>query len=177
MEGSGLTLLQASVTLAVICGLGLFYYLMDMTRQSPRRVQIQGKAFTMPDMRFHYTPAALYAALDAMGAENRPRMKRYWLLDFGFILCLLGVMLSIDLNVDGPATTLYLVMGGIAIARAVLDALENILLLRLYRAYPVKRNRLAAFAGYVTSLKFLCLYAWVALLFIKLFTRAFGITG
>ena len=129
----------------------------------------------MPDIRFHYTPDALYEAMDQLGQENRPRMKRYWMLDFGFILCFLGVMLSIDLNVDGPATRLYILMGIIAIARAVLDTLENILLLRVYRAYPARRDGLARLAARVTSAKFLCLYAWVSLLFYKLFARAFGI--
>ena len=167
--------LQSLLTLVVACGMGLFYFLMDMSKKSPRRVQVSGREFRMPDMRFHYTPAALYEAMEQLGQENRPRMKRYWLLDFGFILCFLGVMLSIDLNVDGPATRLYILMGIIAIARAVLDTLENILLLRVYRAYPVRREGLARVAALVTSAKFLCLYGWVGLLFYKLFARAFGI--
>lgn len=166
---------QSLATLLVAAGLALFYILMELTAKSPRRIRVDGREFRMPDMRFHYTADGLYALLDAAGAENHFRLKHYWLLDFGFIVCFLGVMLSIDLNVDKPATTLYLVMGVAAVLRALLDTLENLLLLRVLRACPARRNGLAAFAGFVTSAKFICLYVWVALLFVKLFARAFDL--
>ena len=152
----------------------LFYFLMDISRRSPRRIPTEGKEFQMPDMRFHYGADQLYALFEQAG-EERPRMRRYWLLDFGFIVCFWGVMISIDLNVDGPATRLYLIMFVLATLRALLDLTENILLLRVYRSYPARRNGLASAAGYVTSAKFVCLYGWVALLFYKLFFAAFGI--
>ena len=166
-----------TVIAILVCGLGmtLFYVLMDFSARSPRKIPMENGEFHMPDMRFHYSADGLYAMLESVGAENLPLLRRYWRLDYGFIVCFLGVMLSIDLNIDGPATTLYVLMGIAATLRALLDVLENILLLRLYRAYPDRRNRTARFAGFVTSVKFLCLYAWVILLFYKLFARAFGI--
>ena len=167
--------LQAVATLLFASGFGLFYVLMDMSKKSPRRIRVQDREFRMPDMRFHYTADELNQAFEEVGTENLPRLRRYWLLDFGFIVCFWGVMLSIDLNIDGPATTLYVLMGIAATLRALFDVLENILLLRLYRAYPDRRNRTARFAGFVTSVKFLCLYAWVIMLFYKLFARAFGL--
>lgn len=166
---------QSLATLLVAAGLALFYILMELTAKSPRRIRVDGREYRMPDLRFHYSADGLYQMLDAAGPDNQYRLRRYWLLDFGFIACLLGVMLSIDLNVDKPATLLYLVMGAAAILRALLDTLENLLLLRVLRACPARHNGLAAFAGYVTSAKFLCLYVWVALLFVKLFARAFGL--
>jgi hypothetical protein len=148
---------------------------MDFSPKSPRRLHVDGREYHMPDMRFHYNADTLYPMLEAAGAENLPRLRRYWRLDFGFIVCFLGVMLSIDFNIDGPATTLYVVMGVAAVLRALLDALENLLFLRIARAMPARRPRLANVAGFVTSAKFLCLYAWVAMLFLKLFARAFGL--
>ncbi len=167
--------LQAALTLVFAVGMALFYALLDYSPKSPRRLHVDGREFHMPDMRFHYNADALYAILDSAGAENLPRLRRYWRLDFGFIVCFLGVMLSIDLNIDGPATMLYLLMGLAAVLRAVFDVLENILLLRVAHALPARKNGLAKVAGFVTSAKFLCLYAWVAMLFFKLFARAFGI--
>lgn len=167
--------IQALATLLFGAGMALFYALMEMSPKSPRRIRINGKEFHMPDMRFHYTPDALYRSFSEAGEDNLPRLRRYWRLDFGFIVSFWGVMMSVDLNLDAPATTLYLAMGVAATLRAVLDFLENILLLRLYRAYPSRRNLLAGFAGFVTSAKFLCLYAWVGMLFYRLFTRAFGL--
>lgn len=167
--------LQAGLTLLFAVGMALFYALMDFSRLSPRRLRVDGREYHMPDMRFHYNADALYSMIEAAGAENLPRLRRYWRLDFGLIVCFLGVMLSIDLNIDGPATTLYLIMGVAAALRAVLDVVENILFLRIARAMPARKPGLANIAGYVTSAKFLCLYAWVAMLFLKLFARAFGL--
>ncbi len=167
--------LQAALTLAFAVGMAIFYLLMDFSKRSPRRLRVDGREFHMPDMRFHYDADALYAMLDSAGAENLPRLRRYWLLDYGFIVCFLGVMLSIDLNIDGPATTLYLMMGVAAVLRAAFDMVENTLLLRIARALPARKNGLANVAGWVTSVKFLFLYAWVAMLFVKLFARAFGL--
>lgn len=167
--------LQAALTLVFTLGMALFYALMDFSRKSPRRLRVDEHEFHMPDMRFHYSADGLYAMLESVGAENLPLLRRYWRLDYGFIVCFLGVMLSIDLNIDGPATTLYLLMGVAALLRAVFDVLENTLLLRVTRAMPARKYGLAATAGYVTSAKFVCLYAWVAMLFIKLFAKAFGI--
>ena len=55
---------------------------------------MDGREYHMPDMRFHYNAGTLYPMLEAAGAENLPRLRRYWRLDFGFIVCFLGVMLS-----------------------------------------------------------------------------------
>ena len=167
--------LQAALTLAFAVGMALFYGLMDFTPKSPRRLRVDGREYHMPDMRFHYNADTLYPMLEAAGTENLPRLRRYWRLDFGLIVCFLGVMLSIDFNIDGPATTLYVVMGAAAVLRALLDVAENLLLLHITHALPARRPGLANAAGVVTSAKFVCLYAWVAMLFLKLFARAFGL--
>ena len=165
---------QSLLTLLVASGMGIFYALMDFSKKSPRHIRVNEREFRMPDTRFHYSAAQLYQSFAEVGEENHPRLRRFWLLDFGFIVCFLGVMLAIDLNFDKPATTLYVVMGSLAVARAALDVLENVLLLRALRLYPARRNAMAGLAGFVTSAKFICLYGWVLLLFYKLFSQAFG---
>ena len=166
---------QILTTLLLAVGMGAFYYLMDFSPRGLRHVQVDGKPFQMPDMRLHYSADDLYRLFE-QAQDNRPRMRRYWLLDFGFIACFLGVMLAIGRNIAHTNATLELLMGIAAIIRATFDVAENCLLLSLYRAYPARKNRLATVAGAVTTTKFLFLFAWVAMLFVKLFGAAFGIT-
>ena len=165
-----------TVVAILVCGLGmaLLYGLMDFSARSPRKIPMENGEFHMPDMRFRYTADELYATFTLAG-DNRPRMKRYWLLDFGFILCFLGAMLLIALNVVGFASPLFLLMAIAAIARALLDAAENLCFLRLYRLYPARSDALARAVSFITSTKFVFLFLWVAMLFYRLFTRAFGI--
>lgn len=167
--------IESAAILLSATGMAAFYYLMDYAPKSPRKLQAEGREFRMPDIRFHYSTAELYAAFEQAGEDGRPRMRRYWWLDFGFIACFLVVMLAIGVNVAGRYTTLGLVMAALAAARAVLDALENALLLGLVKEYPNRHNGLAGFAGAVTTVKFLCLYGWVGILFYQLFTAAFHI--
>ncbi|HNW86008.1 MAG TPA: hypothetical protein PLP25_09205 [Candidatus Limiplasma sp.] len=166
--------LWIGITLISALGMGGFYYLMELSPKGLRGMQVEGKPFQMPDMRLHYGAEALYAGF-AQAGDNRPRMRRYWLLDFGFIVCFLGVMLAIGRNIAHANDTLRWWMAVAACARAALDILENLLLLSLLRAYPACRDGWAAFAGWVTTAKYLCLFAWVAALFVNLFGSAFGI--
>lgn len=131
----------------------------------------------MPDVRFRYSPAELYTAFEQAGEEGRPRMRRYWLFDFGFIACFLVVMLAIGVNVAGKGTALGWAMAALAVARAAFDMLENGLLLWLLRGFPKRRDRLAGLAGGLTAVKYLCLYGWVGVMFYQLFTAAFHIAG
>lgn len=167
--------LEAAALLVCAVGMGAFYYLMDFAPKSPRRMFGKNKDYRMPDLRFHNTANELYAAFEQAGEEGRPKMRRYWLLDFGFIVCFFGVMIFIGWNVAGRGTQLFMLMAVAAAARAVLDVAENVLFLSLLRVFPARRNGLAAFAGAVTSAKFVCLYLWVGMLFYKLFLAAFRI--
>ncbi|MCE5344317.1 MAG: hypothetical protein LLF96_12150 [Eubacteriales bacterium] len=165
-----------AVSLACVVGMVLFYYLMELSKKSPKKLLSKDKEFKMPDVRFHYTTAELYAIFAEAGEEGRPQMRRYWLIDFGLIVCFWGVMIAIGLNLVGQSTALFLYMGIVATVRAGVDFLEDGLLLWLLRAYPAQKNNAAHLAGAVTSLKFVCLYTWVGLLFVKLVASAFKIT-
>jgi len=167
---------DAVATLVCAASMALFYFLMESRAKGPRRIPTaDGREFQMPDMRFHYTPEVLYAAMEQAGEEGRPRMRRYWLLDYGFIASFLAVMLLVGLNVMGAQSPLLPWMAALAGARAALDAVENTLMLSLLKAFPTRQDGKAKLAGVATSAKFLCLYAWVALLFYRLATTAFGV--
>ena len=165
---------SAAILLSAV-GMAAFYYLMDYAPKSPRKMQVEGREFRMPDAHFHYSPAELYATFDQAGEEGLARMRRFWGFDFGFIACFLVVMLAIGVNVAGRYTLLGLIMAALAAARALFDVLENVLLLTLSKLYPKRHHRLAGFAGVMTSAKFLFLYGWVGVLFYQLFTAAFHI--
>jgi hypothetical protein len=163
--------------LACAAGWTVFFYLMSLSKGSPQKMLSKEKEFRMPDMRLRYTPDQLYAIFADAGEQGLPQMRRYWLLDFGFIVFFLGVMLAIGFNVIGESSALYLPMGIAAVLRALLDMLENILLLQLAHAYPTRRDATARLTSRVTFLKFVCLYAWVGILFVRLFITAFHIAG
>ena len=167
--------LLSLLTLLCAAGMGAFYYAMEFSRKSPRRLPAEGREFHMPDVHFHNTPDAFYKTVEQAGGEGRLLMRRYWLLDFGFIASFWGICIAIGLNVAGKGTALFLWMGIAATARTAFDLLENSLFLWLLRAYPRRNDGLASVAGVMTSLKFVCLYTWVAMLFYKLFLAAFGI--
>ena len=168
---------EAYALLFCAIGMAVFYFFMELSPFGARHIPSKRRAFRMPDMRFTYTHEEVYAMLDLAGETHRPRMRRYWLLDFGFIVCFWGVMIAISLTLARPATDMFWAMGIVATARALLDITENILLLAVYRAYPDPRIHLATLAGVATAFKFLCMYAWVAMLFYELATTAFPVGG
>ena len=164
----------AAATLISASAMALFYILMEMNPKSPRRIPTEGREFQMPDVHFYNRPDALYTAFEQAGEDGRPRMRRYWRLDFGFIASFLLVMLIIGYNVIGASSPLYPWMALLAGVRAAFDVAENSLFLSLLSAYPARRDGLARVAGLATAAKFLTLYAWVAILFVRLATSAFG---
>lgn len=156
-------------------GMACLLYLMWYSPKGVPALKKCDPHFSLLDMRFHYSSPELYRQLEALGSDGIVLQRRFWKMDFFFIACFWLVMISISRG-QALGTIFYIPLIALASVRAALDALENLLLLSLCAAYPRQRRRRAAFSGFVTSCKFLALYAWVALLFIRLFIRAFGIS-
>ncbi|HPJ01337.1 MAG TPA: hypothetical protein PKU80_00660 [Candidatus Limiplasma sp.] len=156
-----------------LAGLSGFYYMMVLRHDSPQRTL--GKDFKMPDVRLHYTPALLYNTYEEAGETGRPLMRLYWLYDFGLIICLLGVMIAVSANIVSSQTWVYPLMVWLTVARTLVDILENSLFLYFLRHFPDYHTGVARFAGVVTTGKHLLLFAWLFLLFMMLFLKAFGI--
>lgn len=155
--------------------LALIYYMMELGPKSPKKLlSTPRNEFRMPDIRFYNSPEAFYDVLKSAGEKGRPLMRRYWLLDFGLIASFWCVMLAISLNIAGQGNISFTMMAILTTARAVFDIAEDLLFLTLLKAYPVQKQAMASTAGIMTALKSLCLYSWVAVLFVKLFSSAFG---
>ena len=163
-------------TIAAVCaalGMAGMLYLMQLGKNSPEAKLKKADAEFRPlDMRFHYGAKDVQSTLERAGAEGRALMRRYWLLDFGFIACFGVVMTLLPYNLTDRGWLIVL-MQGCAVARALLDVLENSLLLCCARRYPAQGP--AALSGWATTLKFICLFAWIAGLFAALFIRAFPV--
>lgn len=156
-----------------LTGLAGFYYMMVLNTGSPQRKL--GKDFKMPDVRLHYTPTLLYNTYEEAGETGRPLMRLYWLYDFGLIVCLLGVMLAVSANVVSERTWVFPLMIWLTAARTAADLAENAMFLFMLRRFPEYRLSVARFAGAATAIKHLLLFAWLFLLFMMLFLKAFGI--
>ena len=161
---------------AILAALGLafFYYRMILAKNSPQR--LLGKDFTMPDVRLRYTPDTLYQTFADAGEGGRPQLRRYWLYDFGLMLCLTVVMLAVTANIAAPGTWIYAVMLSLSVVRTLVDVAEDWLFLSLLKRYPAKQPGTARLAGVVTTGKHALLFAWVALLFFLLIVSAFAIS-
>lgn len=154
-------------------GLAACYYLMALAKGSPQKKL--GKEFTMPDVRLRYAPEVLSQTMEAAGEQGRPEMRRYWLYDFGLMLCLTGVMLAVSANIAAAGSWIYYAMLALSVVRTAVDAAEDLLFLRLLKSFPVRREGTARLAAAVTTAKHVLLFIWVALLFGLLLLSAFHI--
>ena len=168
-----MTTVQLIVT--IVAGLGAVAALYGMygAPGGKRALKAIDPDFEWPDMCFHYDGLRLRRTFERLGDEGRRLLRHLWLTDYGFIACLLIVMLAVGRNVAG-GTVFETILLIAAITRAALDALENALLLACCRKHPAFSDRLAGFAGWVTSTKFVAMGVWVATLFARLMLRAFG---
>jgi hypothetical protein len=116
--------------------------------------------FRLLDMRFHYTADDVGEVFEKLGKAGREVYRNYWILDFFFIACFLIVMLAIvnKVVIDNWARNLLIVL---AVSRAVFDIVENSILMYLSNIFPVRNDSLAAICSWVTTCKFIVLYAWI----------------
>ncbi len=147
-------------------GFLLCLLLMYTTDHGPRGIQKFDPSFRLPDMRFHYSGKSLKPVLERIGEEGRKAYKRYLLLDFVFISCFLITMLTIT-NADFVSNPVKILLTITAIMRAVLDVMENTLLLHMLNKYPDVNEKAAVICSWSTTVKFIMLYTWLLLLAIQ----------
>lgn len=169
MNGWLWTALSAAGALGMaVCLYGMYG---DKRRGFPALQALDGQ-FSSLDMRWRYTPEAVFACFDGVGAEGQRLLCRLWKLDYVFIIFFLMVMLAVTHNVAGAAwvAAAMTVAAGL---RALLDMLENALLLKVCAAYPARRDeKTAGAAAVVTSLKWLVMALWLTGLFGSLMVKA-----
>lgn len=140
-------------------------------RELPALRALDGE-FQLPDMRFRYTPEALFDTFERIGREGRALLRRSWAVGAGLALLLPAVMAAAAHNSVGLAP-LVLGMDAAACLRTVADLAEKALLARTLNAYPDKRRiRAARAASAITAVKWCLTALWVAALFVGLVLRA-----
>lgn len=166
-----MNLWQTILTLAAALGAAACLYVIWRTPRGIPGLKAIQPDFQLPDTRFFYTREQLTATLAGVGDAGRGMLIRLWHIDFLFILCALIVMWGISLNFS-IAPWMRDTMLTLAAVRALLDILENLLLLSVCR-HPSVPSKAAACSGRVTALKWVAMAGWVAGLFLGLFLRAF----
>ncbi|MEG1677539.1 MAG: hypothetical protein RR379_07685 [Clostridia bacterium] len=155
---------------AACCLYGMLVY-----QGGEKRLRALDPQFQSLDMRFHYSAEQALACMDGVGGEGRKLLRRYWLIDFALIVFLGMVMLAITHNTASIALVRY-AMYALVMLRALLDLVENALLLMVLNGDASKRRMgLAGVSGYVTSAKWVCMGLWVAALFVGLLYVAFSL--
>lgn len=147
-------------------------FVMYRTNHGIPGIQKYDPRFRLLDMRFRYNSDNLYETFERIGVEGRKAYENYLLLDFCFIVCFLIVMIAITLEV----TTNIVIKNFLivfALSRAILDVLENTILIILLSRYPNQNNLIANFCSWATTLKFISMYLWIAGIIIILLISGF----
>lgn len=116
--------------------------------------------FRLLDMRFRYNNNILYDTFERLGKSGIDAYNRYLYLDFCFIASFLIVIIAISLKV-ATNTMFRNILIFFAVTRAVLDILENSLLIFLLNKFPNYHIQLADICSWVTTSKFIALYLWI----------------
>lgn len=159
------------VTLGTI-GFIICLFVMYRTNHGIPGIQKYNPQFRLLDMRFRYTGVDLYNTFDSILKEGRKAYKNYLILDFCFIACFLIVMIAITQKVIRNSSLRYLLIG-FAILRAILDIIENSILINLLNIYEKQNLVLANVCSWVTTFKFLALYLWMLGLILTIFVEKF----
>ncbi|NTV78102.1 MAG: hypothetical protein HGA25_02895 [Clostridiales bacterium] len=155
-----------------IMGFIICLMVMYLTDHGISGIQTYDCSFRLLDMRFHYTSKIVNQTFEQISAGGRIAYQKYLVLDFIFIICFLVVMISISSTVfTSPHVKLFLyTLCGL---RALLDVLENILLLRMLRQYPDFDKTLASICSWSTTFKFIMLYIWLLLMILSIILMTF----
>ncbi len=158
----------------MIGAIGFILCLILMNRME-HRVKAVEPSFRTLDMRFHYSSEEMETTISDIKEEGRRAYGWFLSIDYGFIACFLIVMLT----VSGAVFTLPIIRNvffAVCVCRAVFDIVENTMLLTLLRAYPSFYQPLGAVCPWVTTLKFIMLYAWLLAVVIQLVVHGLHIT-
>ncbi len=153
--------MKKTVRFIGVIGFVICLLLMYTTDLGHSGMQKHDADFNLLDMRFHYSADDIEDALEGLGGGGRAAYRNFWLLDYAFIACFLVVMLS-AINRYVHNNRAKKALTALAVARAGFDIAENSFLWALSGMYPAHNAAIAALCPWITTLKFICLYLWVA---------------
>lgn len=121
--------------------------------------------FKLFDMQLHYNYKDIHESLTHLSSPGREAYQRYLYIDYIFIISFL-ILMILGGNLLTKNTTLKFLLILFAVSRALFDVIENTILLYLINLYPNTKGSLPLFCSYATTLKFVCLFCWIAIVFI-----------
>lgn len=151
------------VTVLGTIGFFVSLILMEFSNLGIRGIQQYDPGFSMLDMRLRYDGNTVYQVLAQIGEQGQLVYKHYLFLDYGFIGCFLIVMLALSFRVTTELRQRKILIG-LAIARALCDVVENTILIALINNYPQKNLLLATACSWATTIKFVFMFLWIAML-------------
>ena len=156
-----------------IAGFFLCLLTMYLPGHGIQKIGDHDPGFRLLDMQLRYDSIRVHETMKGLGEEGRKAYRDYLMLDFLFIGCFLVVMLTIT-NSLFATSALIKIVSCAGILRALFDIVENIMLLLLISNFPIYKHALSIAASRATTLKFLMLYLWLAVVLCRLI--AAGIT-
>ncbi len=118
--------------------------------------------FRLLDMRFNYSKEDVYSTFEKIGEGGISAYRHYLVVDFTFIAFFLFVMILGSMKVTSNAMFRNILIA-LASVRALLDVVENSLLIYLLGKFPIQDGGIAALCSRVTTLKFIAMYSWMAI--------------
>jgi|GEM_PF-2818608 len=145
-------LLMLTLTLIIVGGINLARLpwklptFMDVTH-----------GLTILDMRFHYTAAEAYAAIEAYGPDGRTLyMHILWPLDVIIPLVaasMFAMAITLGWRSAAQSRPWLRYLGLLGVCAGLVDYCENIAITTLLVSYPAHLDGVATCAGYLTSTK------------------------
>lgn len=126
------------------------------------------------DMRFSYTPDAIMTILSHFEGDRMEIFSRYFMLDYIFLALYSVVMFSLPLLIYLRDDKHYLLFRSAmfsAVAHAVFDVIENLMLMRMVETTPMFTDGEANLCSGITVLKWAFLGIWVlSIVMLMIFT-------
>lgn len=138
-------------------------FLMDATYLGQKGLKIYASDFQIFDMKFSYSSECVYSSLGLLPIEGIHHYMRFYIIDFMFIVCFLGVQYDLTNKIISKLKKLskYKITFLFVFLRATFDVVENLSILSILINYPNKLNTLVTISSFSTSLKFICIIGWV----------------
>lgn len=128
--------------------------------------------FELLDMQWFYSANTVTTMLQNIGADGTRHYLYYFAVDFVFIILLFAVQLQISKTMSGKNQKICRLLVTFAVARGILDLLEDLLLsLTITKVLPIS---MVSFASCVTALKFIALFLWCGILLINILYKKFA---
>ena len=147
----------------IIFGIGLMVSLVIMygTELGIPGITQFYKQFKLLDMQFTYNYDIVTQTFLHIGAEGMRHYQSYLLVDLGFIIFLWLVQAYLNSKIQQKQ--INRIAYALITMRMLFDLTENTMIMIMLRHEKVVSSTYVTISSTITSLKFICLYSWIAL--------------